>query len=468
MSESSVQSHLDALQEQIQEVQADLEALGNAPRMMNTAEELEALEREIVGLTDRLAGLLIGVQIQHSVVQEPVRQEAAELAGRCPRTLRDHGLRDVRIRPLRGEVVGVRVAYYRPRWGGGRPRRGLYPALVLLGIHDRCTPGLSSEVSLLATALGSLEEACGVLRERGVDLHIKTLRAITYRYAQRARALLAQEQTTLEASAGEARVVVATDGGRLRLRQDCIALKTAKGRKRYHTGWREPKLLHIYTVDAQGRPDRAFMPFIDGTLKGADALFMLLAHYLAKLDIRAAEKVLVVADGAHWIWNRVQVLFQSLGLKADQWLELVDFYHAVEHLGRVATSCKNWSQAERQRWIKHQRHLLKRGHIDWVIEAIRELCRGRRSQALRRERDYFITNRTRMAYERMTKLKLPLGSGAMESAIRRVVNLRLKGAGIFWHKASAEAMLLLRAYYKSGRWNLLKKMAFSVPNPVIA
>lgn len=112
MSESSVQSHLDALHEQIQEVQADLEALGNAPRMMNTAEELETLEREIVRLTDRLAGLLIGVQIQRSVVQEPVRQEAAELGDRCPRTLRDHGLREVRIRPLRGEVVGVRVAYY--------------------------------------------------------------------------------------------------------------------------------------------------------------------------------------------------------------------------------------------------------------------------------------------------------------------------------------------------------------------
>lgn len=467
MSESSVQSHLDALQGQIQEVQAELEALSSETRKVNTAEELEALEREIVGLTDRLAGLLIGVQIQRSVMHEEVRQEAHELADRCPRKLRDHGLRAVRIRPLRGEAVEVQVSYYRAR-GGGRRRRGLYPALVLLGIHDRCTPGLSSEVSLLATALGSLEEACRVLGERGLDLNIKTLRAITYRYAQRARAMLAQEDTALEASAAGARVVVATDGGRLRLRQDCIALKTDKGRKRYHSPWREPKLLHLYTVDAQGRPERRFVPFIDGTLKGADALFMLLAHYLAKLDIRAAETVLVVADGAHWIWNRVQALFQSLGLKAGQWLELVDFYHAVEHLGKVAASCKGWSQAERRRWIKKQRHLLRRGHIDWVIEAIQALCRGRRSQALRRERDYFINNRARMAYERMAELKLPLGSGAMESAIRRVVNLRLKGAGIFWHKASAEAMLLLRAYYKVGRWNLLKKMAFSVPDQAMA
>jgi hypothetical protein len=56
---------------------------------------------------------------------------------------------------------------------------------------------------------------------------------------------------------------------------------------------------------------------------------------------------------------------------------------------------------------------------------------------------------------------LPIGSGAMESAIRRVVNLRLKGASIYWLRENAEAMLLLRSFYKSGRWNMLRKLSFS-------
>ena len=62
----------------------------------------------------------------------------------------------------------------------------------------------------------------------------------------------------------------------------------------------------------------------------------------------------------------------------------------------------------------------------------------------------------------MAELGLPLGSGAIESAVRRVVNLRIKGPGIFWKKENADAILLLRSYFKAGRWNLLKQMAISV------
>lgn len=102
-----------------------------------------------------------------------------------------------------------------------------------------------------------------------------------------------------------------------------------------------------------------------------------------------------------------------------------------------------------------------RGEIERVIAAVRDLCRGRNSKAIRTQRDYFIKNQSRMAYGKLTALKLPIGSGAIESTVRRVVNLRLKGASLFWCRASAEAILLLRSYYKAGRWNLLKRMATS-------
>ena len=61
-----------------------------------------------------------------------------------------------------------------------------------------------------------------------------------------------------------------------------------------------------------------------------------------------------------------------------------------------------------------------------------------------------------MDCHRLGKAKWPIGSGAIESAIRPVLNLRLKGAGMFWQKSSAEAVLLLRAYYKAGRWKCLE------------
>jgi hypothetical protein len=101
------------------------------------------------------------------------------------------------------------------------------------------------------------------------------------------------------------------------------------------------------------------------------------------------------------------------------------------------------------------------GEVAQVITAVRDLCRGRNSKAIRKHREYFIKNQHRMAYARLMALKLPIGSGAIESAVRRVVNLRLKGSSLFWCRASAEAILLLRSYYKAGRWNMLKRMATS-------
>src|SRR3954465_11446720 len=79
------------------------------------------------------------------------------------------------------------------------------------------------------------------------------------------------------------------------------------------------------------------------------------------------------------------------------------------------------------------------------------LCRGRNRKAIRTHREYFIRHQSRMAYAKLMAMKLPIGSGAIESTVRRVVNLRLKGPSIFWCRASAEAILLLRSYYKAGR-----------------
>ncbi len=95
------------------------------------------------------------------------------------------------------------------------------------------------------------------------------------------------------------------------------------------------------------------------------------------------------------------------------------------------------------------------------MAAVQAICRGRHRKAIRTQRDSFIKNQSRMAYATLIAMKLPSGSGAMESTVRRVVNLRLKGPSLFWCRARAEAILLLRSYDKAGRWNMLKRMATS-------
>ena len=314
---------------------------------------------------------------------------------------------------------------------------------------------------MIATMVASFQEASQVLEDRGVHVDAKTICEITRRYARRAE-LVKQDSTVLQAeSLAGCRVIISTDGGRIRIRNKKRGPKTQKGRHRYTTKWREPKLLIIYTVNDLGEKVSSFLPIIEGTMKGPNTVFGLIKFYLAQLSITKADKILFVADGARWIWNRVPELIKSLGLSASQFYSLVDFYHAVEHLAKIADLRAGWKKSQRKKWVKKHRHLLLNGKIDDVITSIRSICKGRKSKKLKTEKNYFERNRKRMQYSFISSLGLPIGSGAMESAIRRVVNLRLKGASIYWCKETAEAMLLLRSFYKSGRWQMLNSFASS-------
>jgi hypothetical protein len=449
-----------------------LEELLDSPDYAKDASELEALEKEIVRRTDQLAGLLIGYKVQQSIESEELKKETLKLIEACPKKLKNQGGREVRIHPLRGEEVTITCSYFSQKSKKDKRRKkkrtGIYPAFILLGLYDRYTPGLSSEICLMATVTSSYEEAHHLLKELGYEVAVKTIRSISMLYAKRAKAaLMAQESVFPETVSGRT-VAVSTDGGRLRIRLNRKGMKTKKGRHHYHTNWREPKLLVIYVVDQDGRSDRTFSPFIDGTMKGPDAVFWLLDYYLSKLNIRTSDMVVFVADGARWIWNRVGALMSSLGVASDCYDEVIDFYHAVEHLGKIANLQKRWKAAQKKRWVTKYRRLLLKGAITEVVKEIRRLCRGKRSKKLNTERDYFVRNQSRMKYAEIRRKGLPIGSGAMESAIRRVVNLKLKGASIYWLQENAEAMLMLRSYFKAGRWNMLKQLASSPLLPDIA
>ena len=457
-----IRQHTDYPQA-IQEVLYHLHQMQLTPKLATTPEEVEAVERDIRQHTDHLGSLLVGHHLQQSLDADALQIEEDLLVSQWPKPLKNDSRVKVWVRTAQGLAVPVWVTYYRRkgRRRAGKRYPGLYAGLVLLGIYDRCTPALAAEISLLAAMLGSLDEAQDILAERGVELDTKTVRLIAYRYATRARLEQQIERTEFDERVSGRRVVVSTDGGRIRLRESKRGPKTKKGRRRYTGAWREPKVLIIYVVDAEGKRERSFAPVIDAALKGPEAVFALLRTYLQRLEITEADQVLFVADGAPWIWKRVPLLVQDLGLAADQVHELLDFYHAAQHLAQVAALRKDWSAKVRSRWRNQQRRLLLRGEVQRVISAVRDICRGRNSQSIRKHRDYFVKNQSRMAYAQLTAMKLPIGSGAIESTVRRVVNLRLKGASIFWCRASAEAILLLRSYYKAGRWNLLKRMATS-------
>lgn len=459
----SVVKNLDALEAKIIDSLAEINRIREECILVKTGQDLEDLESKIIQATDKLAGALLGLKVQNAIINPDLKEEGFQLTKAFPKNTKNQGLRDIEIQPSRGESFTVSSIYISQKGKRRKKKRaGFYPELVLLGIHDRCTPKLASDVSLTCVSMSSFEEAAKSLADRGINLGVDTIRNITVRFAQRAKLAQTTESHNFGETVEGRRVICSTDGGRIRIRTNKRGPKTKKGRTRYSTDWREPKLLIIYVVDDEGRMQRQFCPFIDGTMKGPDAVFGLLKYYLSKLGLDKADQVLFVADGARWIWNRVPEMLRDLGVSLSKAYELVDFYHAVEHLGKVAACRKTWSGSERKRWVKKHRKLLKAGKIDQIITAINSLCRGRLSKDYRRERDYFVRNRNRMIYHTIAEKQLPIGSGAMESAIRRVVNLRLKGAGIYWCHQTAEAMLMLRSYFKSGRWNMLKNLAVAI------
>jgi len=384
--------------------------------------------------------------------------------------MKDFGYRPVRVQFLGGLEVELMARY----WCRSRARadkgKGSYFGLVLLGVCDRTTPALASEVAQLAAALSSFEDAQARLRQMGVPMSIRRIANVAYHFAERARRRQELDGMGIEGSLAGKRVVISTDGGRLRVRKNKRGQKTKKGRSRYHTDWREPKLLVIYVVDEKGRLAQEFAPVMDGTLKGPDEVFRLMEFYLRQLEIHRATEVLFIADGAKWIWLRVTKLWQRLGLVGVHCRELVDFYHVVEHVYALAALNTSWRASYRKQWATRQRRRLRRGELKAFIDDVERICRGKRGKGWARERDYLLRNARagRLDYAKARRAKMPIGSGSMESAIRRVVNLRLKGGGIFWHEDHAEQMLLLRTYYKSKHWQVLTNKAFATPKATAA
>src|SRR6266851_10191657 len=231
----------------IQEILDELHQMQQPPRLVTSPDALEALERAIRQRTDLLGSLLVGYHIQQALDSAPLPAEQVQLVSQWPKLLKNDGRVKVWVRTSQGLMVPVWVTYYRRKGQrrAGKRYAGVYAGLVLLGIYDRCTPALASEVSLCAAMLGSLQEAQAVLADRGVELDTKTVRTIAYRYAARARLEQQIERTVFEDTVAGRRVVISSDGGRLRLRETKRGPKTKKGRRRYTGAWREPKVLII-------------------------------------------------------------------------------------------------------------------------------------------------------------------------------------------------------------------------------
>jgi hypothetical protein len=177
--------------------------------------------------------------------------------------------------------------------------------------------------------------------------------------------------------------------------------------------------------------------------------------HLHRLGAAQAEVVVFLADGAPWIWERLGWVVKRVGLDQKKVAYALDWCHALHHVG-LALAAVGLPEAEHRRVFKKLRKGLMKGEAAAVLNELERL--GEKHGML----EAMVTpvayldkhlEAGHLDYDEMRRRGLPIGSGAIESAIRRVVNQRLKGNGLMWCEGNAEGMLLLRAAALTGRWD---------------
>jgi hypothetical protein len=465
----------DSLRERVKRItgalgDAILQALGT--ELPSNAREFAELERRLIAVgTSAVTGPVVQAVLRELNGNREYMRFVIE-AAREKRPLLMAGHRDVAVAVGQGAVAVLETLYALPPRPRSGPRRkpgqrgpsgqGCYPLLVSLGFLGRTSPLMTSTVARAAAELGSYAEARDSLAARGIDLDFKGVRTLAHRVADAClEARRARENAPATLTLKNKRVVVTFDGGRVRTRVDKRGrLREETGRHGYHAPWREPVLVAIYQVDEKGKKTKD-RPWYEGTLQGWDAAFGLAVDLLRQLGVRHARELVIAGDGAAAIWDRVDDLIGAIGIRKERVRLFADFWHAVQHLHAVAELMCSWTAEEKARWIRVRRRELFEGRIDDLVAAIREHATGRNAKKIAKEADYFWSREHLMRYAELRAAGLPIGTGAVESAIRRVVNLRMKGAGVFWKDANAERMLLLRCRLKAGRWDDLENDVYA-------
>src|SRR5271168_4109533 len=180
-------------------------------------------------------------------------------------------------------------------------------------------------------------------------------------------------------------------------------------------------------------------PVIDGTLQGPDALIELVAFHLHRLGAAKAKLVTFTADGAPWIWARLDWVIAQVKLEPIRVVEVLDWCHGVHHLS-LALAALDLGAERRGELYSRLRRVLKAGMSRDVIAELEVLSAGQPADSVVwREIDYLTRHSEagRLRYNCFRCRGVPLGSGAIESTIRRVINLRLKGTSIYWTEENA-------------------------------
>jgi len=190
--------------------------------------------------------------------------------------------------------------------------------------------------------------------------------------------------------------------------------------------------------------------FLVSCLGDADAIFARLYAQLRELGwVGPHTVVVIVGDGAEWIWNRAPMFVRRC--------EILDYWHALEHAWGVARLLYGEGSQQANRWVHRIAEDLRAGKVQEVIARLQRM--RPKTPELRDKLQgliaYYSEHAGRMHYDEYLRLGYGIGSGAVESAHKQVVHARLRQAGMRWSEAGARRLLALRLLLLNDQWTLL-------------
>jgi Uncharacterised protein family (UPF0236) len=262
----------------------------------------------------------------------------------------------------------------------------------------------------------------------------------------------AQEQQELLISKSIERLYIEMDGIMERLRRGTVEMEASENTRKGDV-YRELKVGVIFEAE-RGRERSELAPdvWIDTPKQGsmryvarrtAKGDFDQLLYGLAcQLGLSQAKQIVVLGDGAPWIWKQAEEHFPGA-------VQIVDLYHAEEHVWQVARAVFGPQTEAAAVWAKDACDLLVHGKIEELVAAIAALPPiapnpGESRSVPEKAVDYFTTNAERMRYQTFRAQGMHIGSGIAEAACKTVVATRLKRSGMRWTPDGLDALLPLR------------------------
>jgi len=420
---------------------------------ISNAEDLLDTERNLLEYL-----ICVGREMENKIFEGMDKGYEGPTIERDGRKYKFVGYRGNAIHGLFGEIHYKRAYYAATDEEGG----GYIPLDERLGIEKRHTPGFNYFLSSF-TGREAYKESLNRFHEifRPDGKHLVSMRKALDMDYELGRRLDQKREEEIEGvfalgrSMEAERVIedtmgVSVDATKVREKQGEHV--DASGRKKYEIGFRDAKIGVVSRVGWDAHRSEAYCS--DSTYVGgieyADDFFRRVWVEMKRRS-RDPEKLRIVflGDGAKWIWDRVP------DLGNENSVLILDFYHATEHLSDI---CKEFYGEQTEQYWQHfkpWREAFMAGKVEHVIAELKELratCRGKKRHDLQTEITYFEENKDKMRYDQYTAMKLPIGSGTVESGCKNVIGARMKQGGMTWSESGAEGMLQIRTSLASERF----------------